>query len=155
MPNLRTPLSAIAAALWLAAAGPLAAAPGDQPVKPLPPSALQVPEDIKPRSASLPAKGLFEGDHLSESAKAKLTELIIEALGLRVEVALLVPTGPWEIDGGSHTDNALTTARLNAVRRFLADRGVDPTRIFVESRIDAKVKEPRLDVQLVGTPAPD
>jgi len=39
------------------------------------------------------------------------------------------------------------------VRRFLAQRGVDPKHIFVESRVDEKLAEPRLDIQLVGTPA--
>ena len=157
MTLMRPTFTSLAAALTLGllAAGPLAAAPGDQPVKPLPPAATQVPDAAKPRSASLPARGLFVGDQLSEATKARLTELIIEALGLRVEVALLVPTGPWQIDGGTHADNDLTAARLAALRRFLSDRGVDPKRIFVESRIDAKIKEPRLDVQLVGLPAED
>jgi OOP family OmpA-OmpF porin len=95
------------------------------------------------------------GDQLSESTKAKLTELIIDAIGLRVEIALLVPVGPWVIDGATHTDRDLTTARLNALRSFLTSRGVDPKRIFVESQTDAKVKEPRLDVQLLGQPAND
>ena len=49
----------------------------------------------------------------------------------------------------------LTPARLQAVRRFLSQRGVDPGRIFVESRIDAKLKEPQLTVQMVGRPATD
>ena len=44
---------------------------------------------------------------------------------------------------------------LEKARKFLTDRGVDPKRIFVESRTDAKVTEPRLDVQLVGRPAPN
>jgi OOP family OmpA-OmpF porin len=153
----RPTFTTLAAALALGplAAGPLAAAPGDQPVKPLPPAATQSPDTAKPRSASLPARGLFVGDQLSDATKARLTELILEALGMRVEVALLVPTGPWQIDGASQADNDLTAARLAALRRFLSERGVDPKRIFVESRIDAKVKEPRLDVQLVGQPAED
>ena len=49
----------------------------------------------------------------------------------------------------------LTPARLAAVRKFLSERGIDEKRIFVESRTDAKIKEPRLDVQLLGQPATD
>jgi OOP family OmpA-OmpF porin len=107
------------------------------------------------RAASIPAKGLFQGDQLTEAAKAKLTEVIIDALGLHVEVALLVPTGPWQIDGSGAAERDLTPARLLALRKFLSDRGVEPKRIFVESRIDARITEPRLDVQLVGRPAAD
>lgn len=147
-------LAPMAAALALAGA-PLHAAPGDQPVKPGLPQVPQPEDKTRSRTASLPAKGLFVGDKLSDSAKARLTDLVLEALGLNVEVALVVPVGPWQIDGGTHADNALTDARLGAVRRFLAERGVDPRRIYVESRTDAKVKEPRLDVQLVGKPGGD
>ena len=118
-----------------------------------PPAASASESQTKTRTASLPAKGLFVGDQLSESTKAKLTDLILEALGLQVEVALVVPRGPWQIDGASHTDRDLTEARLNAVRQFLTQRGVDPKHIFVESRVDERLTEPRLDVQLVGTPA--
>jgi OOP family OmpA-OmpF porin len=105
------------------------------------------------RQASLPARGLFVGDQLSASARDKLTEVLIDALSLDVEVALVVPVGPWVIDGGGHTERDLTERRLAAVRKFLTDRGVEPKRIFVESRTDAKVSEPRLDIQLIGRPA--
>ena len=64
-----------------------------------------------------------------------------------------MPTGPWQIDGSGKDERDLTEARLAAVRKFLSDRGVEAKRIFVESRIDAKLKEPRLDVQLIGRPA--
>jgi OmpA-OmpF porin, OOP family len=144
----------LAAAVLLAAAGPAAAAPGDKPVAPVP--AAKLSEDkAKGRTASIPAKGLFQGDQLTDAAKAKLTDLIIEALGLRVEVALVIPTGPWQIDGSGAGERDLTPARLNAVRKFLTERGIESQRIFVESRVDAKLKEPRLDVQLLGQPAND
>lgn len=110
---------------------------------------------VVPRTTTLPAKGLFKGDQLSEATKARLTEVIIDALGLDVEVALLVPTGPWQIDGAGHTDRDLNEARLKALRTFLTDRGIEPKRIFVESRVDAKLTEPRLDVQLLGRPSAD
>jgi OOP family OmpA-OmpF porin len=147
-------LAALCAGAVLLAGTPLWAAPGDQAVKPLP--AAQLGDNkAKTRSTSLPARGLFVGDQLSDSAKAKLTELIIDALGLNVQVALVVPVGPWQIDGAGHTERDLNEARLAAVRKFLSERGVDPKRMFVESRIDAKIKEPRLDVQLVGQAAND
>jgi OOP family OmpA-OmpF porin len=145
-------------ALLLALALPVAAqttpAAGDRPVPAVPAAKLQDNKAAN-RTASLPAKGLFVGDQLSDATKARLTDLVIEAIGLDVQVALLVPTGPWNIDGAGHTDRDLNEARLSALRKFLATRGVDPKRIFVESRIDAKIKEPRLDVQLVGKPSND
>jgi len=113
--------------------------------------------DNKPttRRTSIPARGLFNGDQLSESTKSQLTDLMMQAIGSRIELALLVPTGPWKIDGAGQGDTQLNTARLQALRRFLTDRGVDPNKVIVESRIDAKIKTPRLDVELVTTPAVD
>lgn len=141
------------AALCLLTAGAVFAAPGDEPVKPLEPSSQKT--DVKTQTASLPARGLFEGDKLSADGRQRLAELVLDALGLQVEVALLVPTGPWKIDGSHRDERALTPARLEAVKRFLADRGIDPKHIFVESRIDQKLAEPRLDVQIVGRPQQD
>ena len=143
--------SGLAAAV-LAAGSPLWAAPGDKPVAPL--QAGKATEDkSRQRNASIPAKGLFVGNQLSESTKTKLTELILDSIGMRIEMALLVPTGPWKIDGAGKTDRDLNAERLQSLRRFLTDRGVDPKKIFVESRIDAQIKTPRLDVQLLVSPA--
>jgi OOP family OmpA-OmpF porin len=138
---------------WLLACGPLAAAPGDQPVKPLPPSAPLADDKERVLAMSLPARGLFNGDKLSEAARSRLDELLVQASDMNVEVALVVPTGPWQIDGSGAGERDLTPARLQSVRRFLTERGVDPKRIFVESRIDAKIKEPQLTVQMVGRPS--
>jgi len=142
------------AAAVLAAGAPLWAAPGDKPVTPVP-AAKAAEDKSRQRTASIPAKGLFVGNQLSESTKAKLTELILDSIGMRIEMALLVPTGNWKIDGAGKSDRNLNAARLQALRRFLTDRGVDPKKIFVESRIDPKVKTPRLDVQLLVSPATD
>ncbi len=150
-PFLRTLAGALLSAATLAVA-----APGDQLVPPL--TAAQragtsPQQATKSKLTSLPARGLFKGDQLSDSAKSRLTDLIIDALGMDVQVALIVPTGPWQIDGGGSSERDLTPARLAALRKFLTERGVEPKRIFVESRTDAKVTEPRLDVELVGQPA--
>ena len=144
---LRTAL--VAATALLASAPAAAQTPKPAAAAPAPGNA------IAPRTTSLPAKGLFKGDQLSDATKARLTELIIDALGLDVEVALMVPTGPWQIDGAGHTDRDLNETRLKALRSFLTDRGIDSKRIFIESRVDAKISEPRLDIQLLGRPATD
>ena len=160
--------------------GPLAAAPGDQPVQPLPPSTRladdkQRVRGIEPSGAASgqPQRGqpftqrtgdglgpagegrLFVGDKLSDRARERLGELIVDASDLNVEVALLVPTGPWQIDGSGAGERDLTPARLQSLRRFLTERGVDPKRVFVESRIDEKIAEPQLTLQMVGRPAAD
>ncbi len=137
-----------------ATASPLWAAQGDKPVAPLP-AGKNADDKSRVRKTSIPAKGLFVGDKLSDSTKSKLTELIMDSIGMRIELALLVPTGNWKIDGAGKGDNNLNTARLDALRRFLTDRGVDPKKIFIESRVDPKVKTPRLDVQLVVSQAND
>ena len=152
---MKVPFTLVATALMLAAAA-LQAAPGDQPVKPLPPAA-ETKTVIKTQTRSLPARGLFQGDRLTESARMQLSDLIVDAVGQEVEVALLVPTGPWKIDetGTISDERTLTPARLEAVKRFLTERGVDAKKIYVESRTDEKIKEPRLDVQIVSRPAAD
>jgi OOP family OmpA-OmpF porin len=149
----RATLAGSAAILCLAAS-PTAAAQTAAPSKSLPmPMVAPGDNEIAGRTMSLPATGLFQGDQLTELTKSKLTELIIDALGLDVEVALIVPTGPWRIDGAGHTERDLNEARLKALRKFLTDRGIEPKRIYVESRVDAKIKEPRLDMQLLGRPS--
>lgn len=156
MPTIR--LVAASAALGLAlVVSPASAQQGAQPVKPLPGGAASAPSKTggTQRNASLPAKGLFVGDQLSANAKSKLTELILNALGLQVEVALVVPTGPWQLDGSGKDERDLTPARLAAVKKFLQERGVDPQKIYVESRIDNAIKEPRLDLQILGRQAND
>lgn len=145
--------TALLAAVY-AFATPLWAAPGDKPVAPLP-AGKAADDKSRSRKASLPAKGLFVGDKLSESTKAKLTDLMIDSIGMRIELALLLPTGNWKIDGAGKGNNDLTAARLQSLRRFLTDRGVDPKKIFVESRVDPKIKTPRLDVELVVSPTVD
>lgn len=108
---------------------------------------------VKVRSASLPARGLFEGDQLSAAARRQLDALVADAGDLDVEVAFVAPSGPWQTEGGGAGERSLTPARLQAVRDHLARRGVDAKRIYVESRIDPKAAEARLDVELVGRPA--
>ncbi len=143
----------MASALWLTAS-PMAAAQTTAQSKSLPmPMAAPGDNEITGRTMSLPATGLFQGDQLTELTKSRLAELIIDAVGLDVEVALIVPTGPWRIDGAGHTERDLNEARLGALRKFLTDRGIEPKRIYVESRVDAKLKEPRLEMQLVGRPS--
>jgi OOP family OmpA-OmpF porin len=158
-PTLRHPLRFRPAVILVALALPVAApaahapagAPGDQAV--VPPAKPLVDDKARNRTVSMPAQGLFQGDGLSERAKSRLVDVIVQAAGLDVEVALLIPTGPWQIDGSGAGERDLTPARLQSIRKFLTERGIDPKRIFVESRIDAKLTEPRLDVQLVGRPA--
>ena len=152
---MRVLFSLVATTLMLAAAA-LQAAPADPATKPAPPGA-EPKTALKTQTRSLPARGLFQGDRLTESARSQLADLIVDAIGQEVEVALLVPTGPWKIDesGASNDERTLTPARLDAIKRFLAERGLDPKKIYVESRIDEKLKEPRLEVQFVTRPATD
>lgn len=151
------PLARFAAlTVAVALAGPLHAQNrGEQPVRPFTAASAPSKTGGVERSTSLPAKALFVGDQLSEYAKVRLTDFIINALGLQIEAALVVPTGPWNLDGSGKDERDLTPARLAAVKRYLAERGVDSNRIYVESRIDEKIKEPRLDLQILGKPAND
>jgi len=143
-------LSTVSAAVLLGAL-PLAAAAQAAVPAPAPAPAPK----FETRTTSLPAKGLFSGNDLSAAARQRLTDLIVEAIGLQIEVALVVPTGPWQLDGSGPDERHLTPARLEAVKRFLQQRGVDPKQIYVESRIDEKIAEPRLDIQVGGREARD
>lgn len=101
-------------------------------------------------AASLPVAGLFSGDRLSEHTKARLGDLIQAMQGTAIEVAVLVPSGPWVTAHGSHGEGDLNAARLAALRAFLAERGVEAGRVFVESGLNEVLPAPRLDVQFVG-----
>jgi OmpA-OmpF porin, OOP family len=149
---MRTNRHLVAAAL-LAGAGLALAAAGDPPVRPQPAAAAPAASSgAGGLTTSLPARGLFVGDQLTAAARQKLGELVANAAGRRVEVVLLVPTGPWKIDGSGTKERDLTPARLQSVKRFLAERGLESRHIYVESRVDNKVPEPRLDVQIVAQP---
>ena len=50
---------------------------------------------------------------------------------LRVEVALVVPTGPWQMDGSGQGERDVTPARLQSVRRYLTQRGVEKRKIWL------------------------
>ncbi len=106
------------------------------------------------RAASLPARGLFDGDRLSAATMQKLDALLAGTSDLDVEVAFVVPSGPWLTEGGGAGERSLTPARLQAVRDFLTRRGVDTRRIYVENRIDPKSADAHLDVELLGRQAP-
>ena len=142
-------LALVLPALAMAQSAP---APTTVPTPQVEPAA---PPRFETRTTSLPAKGLFQGDELTPAARRQLAELVLEALGLRIDVALVVPTGPWRLDGSGSDERQLTPQRLEAVKRFLQERGVDPRRLYVESRIDDKIAEPRLDVQIGGREATD
>ena len=150
---LRHPIRLGLAAVIACGCSHLAAAPGDQPVKP--PSTPIADDKERVRTTIMSAQGLFTGDQLSEDGRRQITQLIADARELNVEVALIVPTGRWKLDGSGKDEFDLTPARLESVRRYLAERGVDPRRIFVESRIDKRIKEATLAVQVVGRPAID
>lgn len=106
------------------------------------------------RSNTLPGPGLFEGDRLSDTARARLDAMLAQASDLDVEVVLLVPAGPWRLDGQPGDERSLTPARLAALRQHLVQRGLPAKRIYVESRIEPSATVPRLVVELVGRPAP-
>lgn len=106
------------------------------------------------RSNTLPAHGLFEGDRLSDATRARLDAMLAEASDVDVEVALLVPAGPWRLDGQPGDERSLTPARLAALRQHLVQRGLPAKRIYVESRIEPSASAPRLVIELVGRPAP-
>ncbi|MDO9285304.1 MAG: hypothetical protein Q7U26_10435 [Aquabacterium sp.] len=106
------------------------------------------------RSNTLPAQGLFEGDRLSSAARDRLDAVLAEASDLDVEVILLVPAGPWRLDGQPGDERSLTPARLAALRQHLVQRGLPARRIYVESRIEPSATAPRLVIELVGRPSP-
>lgn len=150
LPALATRALMLAAALGVAPSTALAQAAQAPAAPPLPQAAPAGAPRFETRTTSLPAKGLFQGNELTPAARKQLAELVLEALGLDIDVALVVPVGPWQLDGSGADERHLTPPRLEAVKRFLQERGIDPRRTYVESRIDEKIAEPRLDVQIGG-----
>ncbi len=147
----------IASSALTAALGCVAALPGAWAADPPNPSSAQragaAPRAVM-RSATLPARGLFEGDKLSPAAMRQIDQMLVNAGDLDIEFAFVAPTGPWQTDGSSTGERSLTPARLQSLRTHLAQRGVDAKRVYVENRIDPKAAEARLDIELLGKPAP-
>lgn len=150
--NTRPALFACALVLAL----PLAQAASDAALEPgkAAPGIVSPAPRMVTRTEVLPALGLFDGQQLSPGTRARLDAFVAGAADLNVEVALLVPSGPWKMGGKEVDERSLTPARLQAVREHLVKRGLPANRIYVESRVDRAAREPRLLVELVGKPAP-
>jgi OmpA-OmpF porin, OOP family len=146
----------LALALALAVATDSARAAVDPPIAPgtRAPGATALASRSVIKSATLAASGLFDGERLSAATQARLDSMIANAGDLDIEVALLVPSGPWQLAGKAIDEHSLTPARLAALRQHLSRRGVPARHIYVESHIEPSATEPRLVIELVGKPAP-
>lgn len=149
-----TPIAASLLLSCLLSTAPALAASDAAAVPGKPPAGIVTPPPrIVVKSSTLPAQGLFDGEQLSASTKTRLSAIIAGAADLDVEVAFLVPTGRWNLQGKGDDEGRLTPARLRALREYLTSRGIPDRRIFVESRIDRGAKAPSLVVEMVGHPA--
>jgi len=151
-PQAATAAAALALAALLFAAPAASAQTATAPAASAPAGSKAAAPKMVLRSTNLPARGLFEGDKLSRAAQDQLAALLLDAGDLDVEVAFVAPSGAWQSEGSG--ERSLTPARLQAVRDYLASRGIPGRRIYVESRIDPKAREAQLEVELVGRPAP-
>ncbi len=157
-----------------------AAASGTQLVTPLPAPApeprMETAEPVTaPAAAPAPAaaapaseKVTFEADAffdfdksvLKPAGKAKLEDLVSKLQGTDIEV--VVATGHTDSIGTDAYNIKLSLRRANAVKAFLASKGIPADRIFVEGKgegqpvasnktREGRAKNRRVEVEVVGT----
>ncbi len=150
--------------------------PPPPPVAPVVPQApMDAPPVVAPRVAPPPpppapvsekvsyqSDALFDFDRsvLKPDAQAKLTDLVDKTKGINLEV--IIATGHTDAVGGADYNQRLSVERANAVKKFLTDKGVEPSRVYTEgkgkgspvadnSTSEGRSKNRRVEVEVVGT----
>jgi len=153
-------------------------APPPPPPPPAAPVVPQAPMDAPPvvaprvvpppppapvsEKVSYQADALFDFDRsvLKPDAQAKLTDLVDKTKGISLEV--IIATGHTDAVGGTDYNQRLAVARANAVKKFLTDKGIEPSRVYTEgkgegspvadnSTSEGRSKNRRVEVEVVGT----
>jgi OmpA-OmpF porin, OOP family len=99
---------------------------------------------------------------LKPAAKGKLDELITKTKGLNLEVIIAV--GHTDSVGSAKSNQKLSVARANAVKKYLVTKGFAKNRVYTEGKgasvpvadnktKDGKQKNRRVEIEVVGTRA--
>ena len=145
---------------------PVAAAPAAAPAAPAPapaPAAV-VPAAPATEKVSFAADAFFDFDKavLKPEGKAKLDDLADKVKGLNLEVVIAV--GHTDSVGSDAYNEKLSVKRSEAVKAYLADKGIDASKIYTEGKgekqpvadnksADGRAQNRRVEIEVVGTRA--
>jgi OmpA-OmpF porin, OOP family len=152
-----------------------APAPAPEPAPAPPPPAVAPAPVAPPPPAPVPAapvseKVTFAADAffdvnksvLKPDGKAKLDDLVSKMAGINLEVIIAV--GHTDSDGSDALNNKLSVSRAEAVKNYLAGKGVEKNRVYTEGKgkkqpvadnktKEGKAKNRRVEIEVVGTRA--
>ena len=140
-------------------------APAPRPAPPLP-----RPPRPPPSSAPTSEKVTFAADAffdfdksvLKPEGKAKLDDLVSKMSGINLEVIIAV--GHTDSVGGDAYNQKLSVRRAEAVKAYLASKGVEKNRVYTEGKgekqpvadnktAEGRAKNRRVEIEVVGTRA--
>ena len=136
------------------APAPVAApAPAPAPKAPPPPAAVKV---------TYAAETFFDFDKsvIKPEAKAKLDDLAAKVKGINLEVIIAV--GHADSIGTDEYNQKLSVRRAEAVKAYLAGKGIDKNRLYTEGKgekqpvadnrtSEGRAKNRRVEIEVVGT----
>jgi OOP family OmpA-OmpF porin len=102
----------------------------------------------------------FAKANLKPEAQAKLTDLVDKTKGVNLEVIIAV--GHTDNVGDVAANQKLSIRRADAVKNFIAGKGVEKNRIYTEGKgegqpvadnktAEGRAKNRRVEVEVVGT----
>lgn len=148
---------------------PAPAAPAPAPVAaPAAPAPAPAPAPVVAAPAtekvSFAADAFFDFDKtaLKPEGKAKLDDLAGKVKGLNLEVVIAV--GHTDSVGSDAYNEKLSVKRSEAVKAYLADKGIDASKIYTEGKgekqpvadnksADGRAQNRRVEIEVVGTRA--
>lgn len=143
---------------------PVAPAPVAAPAAPAPAPApaVVVPAAPATEKVSFAADAFFDFNKtaLKPEGKAKLDDLADKVNGLNLEVVIAV--GHTDSVGSDAYNDKLSVKRSEAVKAYLADKGIDASKIYTEGKgekqpvadnksADGRAKNRRVEIEVVGT----
>ena len=104
----------------------------------------------------------FDKTALKPEGKAKLDDLADKVKGLNLEVVIAV--GHTDSVGSDAYNDKLSVKRSEAVKAYLADKGIDASKIYTEGKgekqpvadnksADGRAQNRRVEIEVVGTRA--
>ena len=143
---------------------PVAPAPVAAPAAPAPAPApaVVVPAAPATEKVSFAADAFFDFNKtaLKPEGKAKLDDLADKVKGLNLEVVIAV--GHTDSVGSDAYNDKLSVKRSEAVKAYLADKGIDASKIYTEGKgekqpvadnksADGRAQNRRVEIEVVGT----
>lgn len=136
---------------------PAPPAPPPPPPPPPPPKAAVAPEKV-----TFATDTFFDFDKstLKPEAKAKLDDLVEKTKGIALEVVIAVGYTDWV--GTDAYNQKLSVRRADAVKAYLASKGIEKNRIYTEGKgkkdpiadnrtAEGRAKNRRVEIEVVGT----